>query len=92
VEWQLEQGFEAWNAYRGSLAVLRSAGVYTQAPGSNPLAARECGLADPFAAEPGGVDPGQAAFWIVTGVSSGVEGDLGADSDGTPRPNANPCP
>jgi len=39
--WQNEQGFELWNLYRGDLDVLRSGGIYTQTPGSNPIAVRE---------------------------------------------------
>ena len=28
----------------------------------------------------------------VSGVSGGMESDLGVDSEGDPRPNDNPCP
>jgi hypothetical protein len=61
-------------------------------PGSNALAARDCGLADPFTGEPGAVPPGIAAFWLVTGLSGGQESDLGTDGAGNPRANTNPCP
>jgi hypothetical protein len=91
-EWQAEAGYTTWNSYRGSLAVLRATGQYTQAPGSNPLAARDCGLSDPYVfdlTEPG---PGEVAFTLVTGVAGGVESGLGTNSAGAPRPNANPCP
>ena len=44
VDWFDELGFDGWNAYRGDLDVLRATGVYTQEPGSNPVAARWCGL------------------------------------------------
>ncbi len=92
VEWQQEIGFASWNSYRGSLAVLRATGVYTQAPGSNPLAQRDCGLASPADGETVVPAAGDVAFWLVTGVSGGVEGSLGTNSAGAPRPNANPCP
>jgi hypothetical protein len=92
VAWQAEQGYTAWNLYRGDLAVLRATGVYTQAPGSNALAARECGLAVPTAADAPPPGPGATAFFLVTGESGGVEGGLGDDSAGTPRPHHNPCP
>jgi hypothetical protein len=35
---------------------------------------------------------GKVVFSLVTGVTGGVEGSLGNDGDGNPRPNANPCP
>jgi len=91
VEWQEETGFTSWNSYRGDLAVLRSGGPYTQLPGSNSLASRQCGLSDPWAFD--GDDPalGHAAFYLTTGVF-GAESSLGTDSAGQVRPNANPCP
>lgn len=92
LDWEDEAGFSSWNVYRGDLAVLRATGVYSQAPGSNPLAARWCGLGvslfqdldDPALAH-------QVAFYLVTGVAGSVEGDLGTDSSGAPRPHDNPC-
>ncbi len=92
VEWQEEQGFDAWNCYSGDLDVLRQAGVYTQLPGSNPLASRHCGLTDPTLTTV--VDPavGKTAFILSTGLNLGVEGSLGADGSGATRPNGNPCP
>ncbi len=92
VEWRQETGFSTWNSYRGSLAVLKASGVYTQIPGSNPLAQRDCGLASPADAEPGAPGVGEVAFWIVTGKSGGVETSLGTNSSGVPRTNTNPCP
>ncbi len=90
-EWQ-QDGYDAWNVYRGDLAVLKAGGDYTQVPGSNPAAARVCGLAAPTVSdlyEPGA---GNVAFYLVTGVTSGVESDLGFDSGGVVRMNGNPCP
>ncbi len=100
VEWQEEAGPTSWNVYEGDLAVLRATGVYTQAPGSNPLAARLCGI-PPATACAGGAcsatdpivpDPGQIGFALVTGLLDGTEWSLGTDSHGSERPNTNPCP
>jgi len=91
VEWQEEMGFTSWNSYRGDLAVLRGGGPYTQLPGSNALAGRQCALTDPWAFDGDDPAPGQAAFYLTTGVFGGESG-LGKDSAGNVRPNANPCP
>jgi len=90
--WQREHGYTTWNNYRGSLAVLRATGQYTQAPGSNPLAAHDCGLPGNTAWDPEVPGPGEVAFNLVTGISHGVESGLGTNSAGVPRANANPCP
>lgn len=92
VEWQDEAGFDAWNSYTGDLAVLRATGVYTQAPGSNPLAARSCGLPNPYADDLGAPATGAVAFYLTTGMAGGVENSLGSNSAGIVRPNNNPCP
>ena len=92
VDWDQETGYDSWNFYKGDLDVLRASDVYTQAPGSNDLAARQCGLGSTTAADVAPPDPGKTAFFLVTGVSGLVEGDLGQDSSGTPRLNSNPCP
>lgn len=91
-EWQAEAGFTSWNSYRGSLAVLRATGQYTQAPGSNPLATRDCGVFDSYVFDDVVPSPGEVAFNLVTGVEGGVEGSLGTNSASVPRPNAHPCP
>jgi len=92
VEWQLEEGFQAFNEYRGNLTVLRQSGIYTQDPATTPLAERNCYLFDPFVVDGPGLGVGQAVFYLVTGVSGGVESGLGGNSAGLPRPNSNPCP
>jgi hypothetical protein len=90
VEWHEETGFDAWNAYRGDMAVLRATGVYTQ--GDSGLAWRACGLGVPSIEDTAPVPPGNVVFYLVSGSTSGVEGGLGTDSAGFERPNDNPCP
>jgi hypothetical protein len=92
VEWQGETGESAWNVYHGDLSVLRSSGFYTQAPGSNPVAARQCGVAEMGIDDTGEVLQGLTRFTLVTGVTNGLEGGLGEDGQGSPRVNLNPCP
>ncbi|RLE21222.1 MAG: hypothetical protein DRJ50_09540 [Actinobacteria bacterium] len=91
LEWQDEPAFESFNAYMGDLDVLRSTGVYTQSPGSNELASQACNLSVPFWPLIGDPEPGDAAFFLITGVSGGSEGSLGTDSSGNHRPNDNSC-
>ncbi len=92
VVWQPESGFDGWNSYRGDLAVLRGGGDYTQLPGTNSLAGRRCGSAAIDWFDSPAIGPGETAFYLVAGSSAGIEGDLGVDGSGVPRPNANPCP
>jgi len=91
VTWQAEQGPTWWNVYVGDLDVLRAAGVYSQIPGSNALAARQCGVTATTTPELGLPAPGKVSFSLVAGVTNGVEGSLGSSTSG-PRSNANPCP
>jgi hypothetical protein len=91
-EWQPEAGYTTWNSYRGSLSVLRATGQYTQAPGSNALAAHDCGVSDPHVLDLDIPAPGEVAFNLVTGVAGGVESSLGTNSAGVLRANTNPCP
>jgi hypothetical protein len=92
VEWQQEAGFEAFNLYRGNLAVLKASGIYTQDPDTVPLAGRECGSVVAYADDDSAPAPGEGVFFLVTGVHLGVEGSLGLDSAGVERPNSHPCP
>ncbi|MBP7149409.1 MAG: hypothetical protein KBD01_17905 [Acidobacteria bacterium] len=92
IEWQPETGLTTWNVYEGDLDVLRAGGEYTQAPGSNALADRHCGLAEPRVADPVVPEAGKAKFALVTGVQDGSEWSLGRDSAGSERPNTHPCP
>ena len=92
IEWQQESGPTSWNVYTGDLSILRATGIYTQAPGSNPSANRHCGVVDVFVEDLGVPLVGGVKFSLVTGVTGGVEGSLGANSAGVPRANTNPCP
>ena len=89
-EWDEEEDFDIWNFYRGELSVLRQLGQYTQAPGSNPLAWRWCGLTRTIVFDEEELPAGQTVFYLVTGVSEGIETDLGEGTNG-PRPNDPPC-
>jgi len=92
VAWQAEPGYQGWNLYRGSLALLRGSGLYTQIPGFDPLAGRQCGLSSNMATDPVLPGSGEVAFLLVSGVSASGESTIGTDSFGAERPNANPCP
>jgi hypothetical protein len=92
VAWQEEQGFTSWNVYQGDLDTLKGTGVYTQVPGSNPLAARHCGVSTTSVDDPGAPPSNKTQISLVTGVHDGVEGSLGWDSQGVERPNVAPCP
>jgi hypothetical protein len=91
VAWQAAAGFEAYNLYQGSLELWRTTGMVTQDPAASPLVQRHCDLAGTAFPDPPDPPPGQGLFYMVTGVSSGREGDLGADSDGSERTNSHPC-
>jgi hypothetical protein len=91
ARWEPEVGFATFHAYRGDLQVLKSGGDYTQAPGSNALAERWCGLPDTALYDASTIAPGACAFYLVAGSPENA-GSLGTNSAGTPRPNAHPCP
>ena len=80
----------SWNSYVGDLDVLIATGDYTQEPGSNSVAQRHCGLADPFM-DTDAPPPGRVVFYLSSGVSAGEESSLGEDSSGQPRPNDASC-
>jgi len=92
IQWHPEAGTTKWNVYEGSLSVLKSTGVYTQVPGSNPIAQRSCGLTVPSVADTETLAVGAAKFALVTSVTGSIESSLGTNSAGATRPNANPCP
>jgi hypothetical protein len=89
--WNPEAFQQSYNLYRGDLAVLRQTGVYTQDPASVPLAARSCHVAIDGGQDGVTLAPGQGVFFLVTGNDPAGESSLGTDSNGTVRPNANPC-
>ncbi len=91
--WQWSPERVDWfNLYRGSLAVLRDGGLYTQDPALTPDAARFCGLTGNYLEDPFVPGTGGSAFYLVTGTLAGVEGSLGTNSRGGQRPNDSPCP
>jgi hypothetical protein len=92
LAWQLENGFESFNIYRGDLAVLKATGIYTQDPTAVPLAAQGCGFTEGSVQDDDVPPPGQGMFYLLTGTHNGVESTLGTNSAGMARPNTRPCP
>ena len=92
MEWQEEAGYQAWNSYRGDLEIAKTTNVFSQSPGSNALAAQQCGLDQRFLQDLVAPGPGRVAFYLISGVGGNGEGDLGTNSAGITRPNSNPCP
>ncbi len=90
--WLPETGYQTWCVYRGDLAVLRATSVYTQALGSNSIAARSCGMTTPAFDDSLVPAAGKTAFYLVAPRPSAPGLELGKDSDGKDRPNDNPCP
>ena len=96
VFWQHEFGMSWFNVYRGDLDVLRATGVYTQVPvdvvtAEDQAAWRYCALFEPSTLDEFIPVPGQVAFYLVTGVESGVETTLGTNNAGIERPNTASC-
>jgi len=56
-----------------------------------PAAEQFCGMTIVSLFDPFVPSVGKAVYYLVTGVSAGGEGFLGTRSNGTPRPNDNPC-
>jgi hypothetical protein len=86
-ECQRDEAAVSYNLYRGSLAVLRDTGDYSQEPGSNPYAEWFCARAEP--AFDDGLWPlsGEAFFWLCTANDeAGFEFGPGEDSRGVERP------
>jgi len=92
ISWQLETAYKKWNVYHGDLGVLVATGEYTQQPGSNPLASRECQIASASATDVVVPVTGTVAYTLVSGIDDWGEGSLGTDSRGEERLNRNPCP
>ena len=92
VWYQVEQGFYAFNIYRGDMHTLRATGIYTQDPEVVPPAEQFCGRTTGALYDPYVPSLGRVVYYLVTGVGPSGEGSLGTRSNGTPRPNHNPCP
>jgi len=90
--WTLETVFTAYNGYRGDLSILRAGGDYTQPITGPGLGDRNCALTTPSWADAPVLQVGEFVHYLLTGQGAGGESDLGMNSSGTPRPNANPCP
>ncbi len=93
LSWPTGFGLE-FNVYRGSLALLKSTGEYTQDPQSEPLAEQFCALLAADVPYDDGFTPGvgEAAFYLVEFEATGLSSNIGSDSAGVPRPNTMPCP
>jgi hypothetical protein len=92
ISWGREVDYTTWCVYRGDLAELRRSGTYTQAPGSNSTAARFCDRTSASLDDTTTPAQGKTAFYLVSGRPGSFQNDLGFDSSGKLRPNANPCP
>jgi hypothetical protein len=92
LTWAKEDGFSSWDVYRGDLAELRETGSYSQTPGSNPLAARFCGLSVLVLDDATIPAPGTVAYYLVGGRPGSWSSELGRDSDDVVRANENACP
>jgi len=92
LTWGREVGNTTWCVYRGDLAELRRSGTYTQLPGSNSNAARSCALTGETLSDTATPAQRTTMFYLVSGRPGSFQNDLGFDSEGRLRPNANPCP
>jgi hypothetical protein len=92
MSWVPEDDYTSWCVYRGDLAELKRSRIYTQAPGSSPLAARYCSLSSSALNDSYAPAPGSTAFYLVGGRPASWQLDLGSDSEGRLRTNTNPCP
>jgi subtilisin family serine protease len=82
LAWGAEPHSAAYNVYRGDL------------PGSLPSSYGAClvsSLGSPSFDDPAFPAPGAGFHYLVTGVLDGIEGSLGFDGSGRPRPNVAPC-
>lgn len=91
IDWQADLLYQSFNVYSGDLGVLRETGVYTQSPGSNPLANRSCSVPGPSLQHATLPPRGAASFHLVAGNSGTTEMGLGTDSAGRERSNTDSC-
>jgi hypothetical protein len=89
VSWDGELGFDGWIFVVGDLGRLRSTGEYIQDEGyalvdCNPTAIRPIDGITPA--------PGEGAFFLTGGMTTGAENGFGARSDGTRRIDLDVCP
>jgi len=91
VLYQVEHGFSGFNIYRGDMRTLKTTGIFTQDPSLVRAADQFCGMTTGSLFDPFVPDIGKVVYYLVTGVNAGGESSLGTQSNGTPRPNDNPC-
>jgi hypothetical protein len=91
LSWEVQDGGQVFNLYRGLLARLRQTGTYTQ---TGPVPEQFCALTSLDLPFNDTYEPARATavFYLVTQEIAGVEGSLGNDFTGRLRPNDNPCP
>ncbi len=90
LSWEDRMGRSGFHLYRSDWDEFLATGEYTQDPATVPAAARWCGLESASATDPFLPGPDTMVFYLVTGVRD-IEGSLGTRSDGSERPNSNPC-
>ena len=91
MNWQTDQGTTAYNLYRGSLSALLAGGGVSQDPAS-PEVEQFCGLRISRVDDAYLPASGDSAIYLVSGVDGGVEGGIGENGAGMPRPHPFPCP
>lgn len=91
VTWQTLPTTPTYHVYRGDVSVLREQGTYTQTPQQHPNAAQTCGVMTSPENDPFVPALGEVVFYLISADDGFFEGSLGVNSDGVPRPNANPC-
>lgn len=92
LDWQHEAVYSRFNLYRGNLERLLLFGEYTQNPSVDPEAAHWCNLFGYGQSDLHQPPAGTVNLYLVTGLDANGESSLGLRSDGSERPNANPCP
>ncbi len=93
MSWEVLPADLAYNLYRGTLAILRGSGTYTQLP-QLPIPEQFCEVLPETLPYVDGYRPTTtvAIIYMVTTVTTAYEGSLGQDSSGSLRANDNPCP
>jgi methionine-rich copper-binding protein CopC/ribosome biogenesis SPOUT family RNA methylase Rps3 len=80
-----------YNLYRGDMVTLSAGGPYTQDPSQSSEALAACAIGGSSYDDGYSPAAGKAAFYLLAVVDGGVEGSLGTDSSGQPRPSTGLC-